>query len=217
MSDEEEPYPVLVLTSTLLSFCNSCLINMLSPSLQFILRHSKLSSLFHQLLTSQSPTHRIKLSRTLLNLLKLIDSDLQQFEGGPYLCGEQFTLADIAIFPIIERIVVVLSSYRNFWIPPSLKYLIYWYDAVSDRPSVRVATSDRTPISLSTYCYEQSSRNKYLVEVYECYARHEEKLFQELNDERGSAGVNVYREVVGEELRDRKMCETKNCQKCVIM
>lgn len=181
----------------------------------FIQKHSQLPSLFHQLLTHTSPTHRIQLSTQLLNLLKLINADLQTFEG-PYLCGTQFTLADIYLFPIIERIVVVLSTYRSFWIPPSLTYLINWYDTVADRPSVRVATSDRTLESQNTYCYERIHRNEYLIEVYECYARHEEVLFQELNDERGSPGVNVYRQVVEEDMRDRRICERRSCQNCVI-
>ena len=92
---------------------------------------------------------------------------------------------------MIERVVAVLSPYRSFWIPPSLTHLINWYDTVSDRPAVRVATSDRTIESQNTYCYERIHRNEYLIEVYECYARNEEWLFRELNDARGCPGENV--------------------------
>jgi len=186
----------------------------------FIQRHSQLPTLFHELLTHPSPTHRIQLSTQLLNLLKRINADLQIF-NGPYLCGTQFTLADIYIFPIIERIVVVLSTYRNFWIPPSLTYLIAWYDTVADRPAVRVATADRTVESRNTYCYERIQRNEYLIEVYECHARQEERLFRELNGgEMGCAGVNVYRrEVEDDRSRDRlSICEKRSIceQNCVI-
>lgn len=69
---------------------------------------------------------------------------------------------------------------------------------------------------MNSYCYERRDRREYLVEVYECYSRHEETIFQELNDSRGSAGFNVYRDYVDEETKDRKMCEIKNCQNCVI-
>mmetsp|Transcript_3238 Transcript_3238/g.5438 ORF Transcript_3238/g.5438 Transcript_3238/m.5438 type:complete len:432 (+) Transcript_3238:32-1327(+) len=187
----------------------------------FIQRHAALPNLFHSLLTSPSPTHRIELSTKLLSLLKVINSDLQLFPSGPYLCGEQFTLADISIFPIIERIVVVLSTYRNFWIPPSLTNLIRWYEVMCDRPAIRVATADRTDESMHTYCYEKWSRNEYLLEVYECIALHEEEQFQQLNDDVGRAGVNVYREVMCEEVDDRDrmaLCERgkSSCEQCVI-
>jgi hypothetical protein len=142
---------------------------------------------------------------------------MQKFEG-PYLCGEQFTLADICIFPFLEQIVVVLSHYRNFFIPPSLTHLISWYETVSQRRSVCLATADRNDISMNTYCYEQKGRKQYLLEVYECQVRGEGQLFRDLNDDRGRAGVNVYREVIEEEDRDR-LCEVKTCQKlqkCII-
>jgi len=188
----------------------------------FIQRHAALPNLFHSLLTSPSPTLRIDISTKLLNLLKMINADLQTFPSGPYLCGNQYTLADIYIFPIIERIVVVLSTYRNFWIPPSLTHLVHWYQVMCDRPAIRVATADRTEASMNTYCYEKESRNEYLLEVYECYALHEEEQFQRLNDEVGRAGVNVYREFLREEEegRDRMaICERgkrSSCQQCVI-
>jgi len=188
----------------------------------FIQRHAALPNLFHSLLTSPSPTHRIDLSTKLLNLLKLINSDLAKFPSGPYLCGNQYTLADISIFPIVERIVVVLSTYRNFWIPPSLTHLVHWYEVMCNRPAIRVATMDRIEESLNTYCYEKISRNEYLLEVYECYALHEEEQFQRLNDDVGRAGVNVYREFLCEEEegRDGRMaiCERgkSSCQQCVI-
>ena len=186
----------------------------------FIQRHTQLPNLFHSLLTSSSSTHRMELSTKLLSLLKIIDSDLQLFQSGPYLCGNQFTLADISIFPTIERIVVVLSVYRNFWIPPSLTHLIHWYEIMCGRPAIRVATADRTEESMRTYCYEKKSRNEYLLEVYECYALHEEVQFQQLNDDIGRAGVNVYRDVC-EDMEERErmaICERgKNtCEQCII-
>jgi hypothetical protein len=191
----------------------------------FIQRHAALPNLFLSLLSSPSPTQRIELSTKLLSLLKVINSDLQMFHhDGPYLCGHQYTLADICIFPIIERIVVVLSIYRNFWIPPSLTYLISWYETMCNRTAIRVATADRSRDSLSTYCYEKIGRNEYLIEVYECYALHEERQFQMLNDEMGKRGVNVYREHMllqeeedeGREDCHGRMVKKSSCQQCVI-
>lgn len=183
----------------------------------FLQRYDRLPALFQELLAHPSPTSRMEISKKLLDVLKQIDADLQKFEG-PYLCGMQFTLADICIFPIIERIVVVLSAYRNFWIPPSLTHLTEWYDTVADRPAVRAAASDRTEESQNTYCYERVARNEYLVEVYEPYARHEVRLFRELNERAGHPGANVYRQEVEEDMRDRRMCERSSCQRpnCVV-
>ena len=86
---------------------------------------------------------------------------------------------------------------------------------------MRVVTSDRTLESQNTYPHERIHRNQYLVEVYEPYARHEDRMFKELNEQRGSPGVNVYRQEVEEDMRDKRMCERSNiCQKpknvCVI-
>ena len=183
----------------------------------FIERHSELPGLFHMLLINPSLSQRTQLSKELLQLLKRINSDLQKFDG-PYLCGKQFTLADIIIYPLIERIVLVLPTYRSFWIPPSLTHLISWYEHATNRPSIRAATSDRSVESQNTYCYERVRRDEYLIEVYECCARHEGKLFKELNDARGRPGVNVYRQEVEEERTERGICErNKLCHHhCII-
>ena len=165
-----------------------------------------------ELVSCQSPSKRIKASTDLLNLLKTIDSDLQKFDGS-YLCGQQFTLADICIFPFIERIVVVLSHYRTFFIPPSLTHLVAWYEKLLSRPSVRIATANRDEASINTYCYEQTNRKQYLLEVYECQVRGESEWFKELNDRKGMVGVNIYREALEEEDKDRRICEVKTCHK----
>lgn len=185
---------------------------------QFIRRHSNLPNLVHELITCQSSSQRHMISTDLLHLLKTIDSDLQKFEG-PYLCGEQFTLADVCIFPFMERIVLVLSEYRNFFIPPSLTHLVTWYEIVLARPSVRIATADRDEVSINTYCYEEIGRKQYLLEVYECQIRGETGMFKELNDRKGRIGVNIYREALEEDDNDRRVCEVKTChkmQQCII-
>ena len=57
-----------------------------------------------------------------------------------------------------------------------------------DRPAVRAATSGRGADSLSTYCYEEVARGAYLLEVYECHARNESRLFDDLNARAGRTG-----------------------------
>ena len=172
---------------------------------KFIRRHSRLPSLFHDVLCHPSASERARKSSELLDLLKVIDFDMRAFDDGPYLCGARFTLADVHILPTMERVVVVLSSYRNFWIPGSLRDLLRWYGTVMDRPAVRAATSDRGAESLSTYCYEEAARGAYLLEVYECYARNESRLSDELNaGPGGRAGWNVYRREVVMPERERR-------------
>lgn len=94
---------------------------------------------------------------------------------------------------------------------------------MSDRQAIQLATRNRSTQSQNIYCYEMVDRKQYLIEVYECYARNEVQLFKEINDEKGKAGVNVYRKecVVENEdlLRDRSICEKKSLcegQSCVI-
>ncbi len=170
----------------------------------FIQRHSRLPSLFRDVLCHPTKSERMRKSSDLLDLLRVVNADLDMFPDGPYLCGLTFTLADVHILPYVERIVVVLSKYRNFWIPSSLSSLLRWYDVVMDRPAVRAATSDRDGASLSAYCFEEVSRNAYLLEVYECHARDEVRLFEALNGGPGGrAGYNVYRREVVVPERER--------------
>jgi hypothetical protein len=84
---------------------------------------------------------------------------------------------------------------------------------------MRITTDNRNEISMSTYCYEQVGRKQYLIEVYEPLVCGEVDLFRELNDARGQAGVNVYREAKEEDDRDKRVCELKTChkmQQCVV-
>jgi hypothetical protein len=66
-----------------------------------------------------------------------------------------------------------------------------------DRPAVRAATSNWGAESLSTYSHEETARDAYLLTVYQCLARNEPGLFDELNaGPGGRAGWNAYRQEV---------------------
>ncbi len=57
-----------------------------------------------------------------------------------------------------------------------------------------------------TYCYKETARDAYLLDVYKCLAQNESGLFDELNaGPGGRAGQNVYqREVVMPERERRR-------------
>mmetsp|Transcript_22750 Transcript_22750/g.33598 ORF Transcript_22750/g.33598 Transcript_22750/m.33598 type:complete len:324 (+) Transcript_22750:286-1257(+) len=160
-------------------------------------RYSKLPSLYMKLLTSQDVTQYPELSNSLLDLLKILNEDLKKI-SGPYLLGEQFTLADINIFVFIERIIVVLGHYRAFEIPASLEGLWHWYRTTSARPAVQVMLGDRSAISMKTYSFQDSAtRNQYLIATNEGFARNEYELFRKIISEKGSpGGPNVYRQYI---------------------
>jgi glutathione S-transferase len=161
----------------------------------FLDRHSSMSSLYYELLLCTDKEKQKGISKRLHALIQAIDEDLQLFDG-PFLCGEQFTLADIQIFPFFERCFVVLAHYRNVSIPSSLKALDEWYRACADRPSVRSHIADRSPLSMATYDFESSKRDDYLIEVYLCYSRNEIALLKQIEKESGAPGRNAYRKHV---------------------
>jgi len=71
---------------------------------------------FYGLLTEQDKTVQEEKKEKLREALKKFNDDLHQFvpnPSGPYLCGE-FSLADVAVFPFIDRFVATLKHYRDF-------------------------------------------------------------------------------------------------------
>jgi glutathione S-transferase len=156
-------------------------------------RHDSFVSGYYKLLMMQDSVQQQSLADDLLKQFSTLDIDLQVCPG-PYLCGEQFTIADLKIFPFIERIVHVLGHFREFSIPEELVHVHQWYKDVSNRPSLRALTGDRDEESMNTYCMVEQARDKYLIETYECYAYDEVVLAKKLTVESGAPGVNPYAE-----------------------
>jgi glutathione S-transferase len=156
---------------------------------------------YYKLLMTQDSDQQQSLADALLQLFSKLDTDLQVCPG-PYLCGEQFTIADIQIFPFVERIVHVCGHFRGFIIPEELVHVHQWYKDVSDRPSVRVTTGDRDEESMNTYCMVEQARGNYLIETYEAYAYNEVALAKKLTVESGAPGVNPYAEYKRKEETD---------------
>eukprot|EP00980_Cylindrotheca_fusiformis_P000691 scaffold167_cov110-Cylindrotheca_fusiformis.AAC.19 len=169
----------------------------------YIDRHGSILPPLFKLLMAQTKDEQKQHSYDLLKALTAMDNDLQELEG-PYLCGDQFTIADLQIFPFIEQVTVVLKHYRQFVIPDKLEHLHRWYDAVLKRPSVQKTTADRDEVSMNTYCYVEQDRKKYLIEVTEAFANNEKDFARKLTKESGAPGVNPYAEFKKKQREEEK-------------
>jgi len=54
---------------------------------------------------------------------------------GPYLAGEEFTLADVNALPFFERLVFSCRRFKGYEVPKRLQRLHSWLDLVMQRPS----------------------------------------------------------------------------------
>ena len=71
---------------------------------------------FYGLLKAQDDETKETMKSKVDGLLEKFNNELHQFipnPSGPYLCGE-FSLADIAVFPFLDRFPVILKHYRNY-------------------------------------------------------------------------------------------------------
>jgi glutathione S-transferase len=60
--------------------------------------------------------------------------------GGPYLMGEDFTLADVHVLPFFLRLVVSLKHFKGYAVPKEkFSRLLEWFDLCSARESVKAA------------------------------------------------------------------------------
>mmetsp|Transcript_18670 Transcript_18670/g.26298 ORF Transcript_18670/g.26298 Transcript_18670/m.26298 type:complete len:305 (+) Transcript_18670:151-1065(+) len=79
-----------------------------------------------------------ELKNDMENALLYYEDLLTQNGGGPYLFGENFTIADVHIIPFIQRLVVTMRYFKNYELP-SEKFpnFLNWIEACSERESVK--------------------------------------------------------------------------------
>lgn len=147
----------------------------------------------YMLLMEQDPEKQKEFTKTLLEKITDMNNDLKKFKG-PYFCGEEFTMADIAMFPFFERMIILDGHYRGFFIPENLSHVHTWYNTIKNRPSVKITTADRDEESMATYCCVEQDHEKYLIETYESYANNEVDLGKKIGIESSWPGVNAYSE-----------------------
>jgi glutathione S-transferase len=107
--------------------------------------------LYYQLLRGQDTEEREAVKERLTAALARLDKALQE---GPWLLGEQLSLADLELYPWFER-WGVLEHYRDYPLPEQLGRLVAWRARLAARPSA-VAIAE-TP--------------EFFIEQYETYAR----------------------------------------------
>ena len=92
---------------------------------------------------NKEPDKDLELQETLHTSLDVYEEALQT-NGGPYLMGEDFTLADVHLLPFFSRLVVSLRHFKDYAVPPGrFSRLLAWYLACMARPSVQtVSPSD---------------------------------------------------------------------------
>jgi glutathione S-transferase len=66
---------------------------------------------------------------------------LAKRRGGPWWLGDRLTLADLSIYPHMERLAV-LSEYRGIELPVGCGHLREWLAAMQERASVAAARHD---------------------------------------------------------------------------
>lgn len=103
------------------------------------LLHSIFTFPFYSMLLRQEPEEQEKAKR---NLRAAVEQLVQGYRG-PFYLGEQFTVADIAVAPYFDR-MIVLEHYRNFTVDEP-KWC-QWSENVLKRPSVAATRQDRNRI-----------------------------------------------------------------------
>ena len=107
------------------------------------LLHSIFTFPFYSMLLRQEPEEQEKAKSKLTLAVEQLVKDYQ----GPFYLGEQFTVADIAVAPYFDR-MIVLKHYRDFEVPregPTAKWH-EWSENVLNRPSVAATRQDRDRI-----------------------------------------------------------------------
>ncbi len=92
-------------------------------------------SSFYRLLKAQTKQDQANATDKLLAALQQINEALTT-STGPYLFGEELSLADIAIYPWFER-WAVLKYYRGLTIPDAMDALQTWITTMQKRDSVK--------------------------------------------------------------------------------
>jgi glutathione S-transferase len=97
---------------------------------------------FYKVLLTDDTARRAELSQSITDALRFIETEaLATGAGGPYWLGETLSLADVAVYPHMERLAV-LEAYRGIAVPAECGRLKEWLGAMGERASVRKTAHD---------------------------------------------------------------------------
>ncbi|WP_291861503.1 glutathione S-transferase family protein [Bradyrhizobium sp.] len=99
--------------------------------------NSRLFAATHRLIFATDEAIRRELIAEIVENVRFLEhAAVRRREGGPYLLGTQFTLADIALYPWFEQ-AAALAHFSAFKIPTDCSGVARWCDAVATRPAVQ--------------------------------------------------------------------------------
>ena len=122
---------------------------------------------FYQLLFSELDDKTLpSKTASLLASYAELSKDLSA-SGGPYLVGQQFTAADIAVIPFVDRALLLLGHYRSFVVPDTEEYKSFhaWRKAYKSRLSYQITNADRLPRSVAVQPFAATKRDAYIIEM----------------------------------------------------
>lgn len=94
------------------------------------------------LLARDEPDKRRLYTEAIVDALVFMEREaLAKRAGGPWWLGDDLSLADLSIYPHMERLAV-LAEYRGIHLPPECGRLREWIAAMQERPSVRATMKD---------------------------------------------------------------------------
>jgi glutathione S-transferase len=102
------------------------------------LADEQLYSATHSFIFTREAEARRKLVAQLLDHVHFLENEVmaRRPRSGPYLFGDRFTLADIALYPWFEQ-SGALEQLSEFRLPPDCRGLSEWRQAVCERKAVR--------------------------------------------------------------------------------
>ena len=96
-----------------------------------------------------------ELANEMEDSLAIYEEALEE-SGGPFLCGEYFTLADVQIYPFILRLIVTLRHFKGYELSnDKFGRVLSWFHNCSMKQSVRQATIS----------------NEKIIEVYDMFMK----------------------------------------------
>eukprot|EP00591_Stephanopyxis_turris_P001505 CAMPEP_0195511962 /NCGR_PEP_ID=MMETSP0794_2-20130614/4102_1 /TAXON_ID=515487 /ORGANISM="Stephanopyxis turris, Strain CCMP 815" /LENGTH=281 /DNA_ID=CAMNT_0040639663 /DNA_START=55 /DNA_END=900 /DNA_ORIENTATION=+ len=79
----------------------------------------------------------VELCKEMENALVAYEDALKESKG-PYLLGEDFTLADVHAFPFLQRLVITLKHWKDYELPnDKFPNILTWIDSCAGRESVK--------------------------------------------------------------------------------